>query len=201
MGSHLYVADSGYHHLMVEEVDQDIKESFFNQDADYEFSSTQFRFSLPGQHLTDDYRRHIRGFFQNEPCIYNHAVFGHASRLFDAMKHPPEAFQSNGNKLATAMKQVVSANVQQQQQQQPAPRVRGRRQSLSVGQSDSRIATSITSASSAKSKGKDSSRSRPKYVNEIELPEIEFASENEKRLTYQLVFQTLKCMTFFQWFV
>ena len=189
MSSHLRVADAGYHHLLVEEEIDNFRESFFNTVVDYPLShaNCQFRFSLPGQHTSDDYQRHIRGFFQNEPCIYNHTVFGHAATLFDVMKHPPEAFQSGAAKSSTVVKKVVTVAVQQQQVLRPKF---NRKQSIAGSNLTS---SAVMSTASMKNKS-----SLPAFVpwrtqSEIDLPDIEFTSQNEKRLTYQLVFQTLKC--------
>lgn len=189
MINHLCVADSGYHHLMVEEENGAARESFFNPiDVTLSHTSGQFRFSLPGQHLTDEYRRKISGFFYNEPCIYNHVVVGHAATLFEVMKHPPEAFLPGGKKTLMTVK-PASVAVQ--------PTYRGRhvrRQSIAGS-----LPTSSAVLLTAPTKIRGTSplppplSARPRFTGGIEIPEIEFTSENEKRLTYQLVFQTLKC--------
>lgn len=151
------VSDGGYHQLLPEEEESNTKDSFFNSVADYGFSHSncQFRFCLPGQNTTEEYRRQILGFFKNEPCLYNHQVFGYAAAFFDAMKHPDESF--------------IGGGVNQ-------PRPGGNQAGKSKGRTGRRHSSLI---------GSDGKTTR--------LPDIEFESEKEKRLTYQLVFQTLKC--------
>jgi len=146
--------DAGYQQLLPEDEENSERDSFFNSVVDYGFSHSncQFRFCLPGQNETDEYKRQILGFFKNEPCLYNHHIFGYAAAFFDAMKHPDEAFVAG-----------LGANLYQQTAKSKARA--GRRHSSQVGV-----------------EGRNS-----------RLPEIEFGSEKEKRLTYQLVFQTLKC--------
>jgi len=206
MSSHIYIADSGYHQLLYEDIDDVDKETFFNGNVnDYHFSSTQFRFSLPGQHLTDDYRRHIRGYFQNEPCIYNHEIFSYAARFFEVMKHAPEALQAASKVMAPAA-QTTFKSVAQAQTTRARRAKQSRRNTFtpgnltasqgilsSFGKNTPRVSmltprVSVTSVTSPRS-----STSRQKFSNDLQLPDIEFTSENEKRLTYQLVFQTLKC--------
>jgi len=152
------VSDGGYHQLLPEEEEISEKDSFFNSISDYGFSHSncQFRFCLPGQNESDEYKQQILGFFKNEPCPYNHQIFGYAAAFFDVMKHPDEAFHA-----------ILGTNAQRPDASQTTkPKVRtGRRHSSQIG-NEGRTAR---------------------------LPDIEFASQKEKRLTYQLVFQTLKC--------
>ena len=151
----MFVAnDVGYQQLLPEEEEIDERDSFFNSVAEYGFShsSCQYRFCLPGQNNTDEYKRQILGFFKNEPCLYNHHIFGYAATFFDAMKHPDEAFII-GNLSRPDGNQAAKAKVRS-----------SRRQS-----------------------------NQSANENRNRLPEIEFGSEKEKRLTYQLLFQTLKC--------
>jgi hypothetical protein len=187
MTAHLSIADSGYHQLVIEEEDTGFRESFFNTVVDYPVShaNCQFRFSLPGQSSSDDYQRHISGFFRNEPCIYNHSIFGHAATLFEVMKHPPEAFQPGGSRLMMAVKKAMPPTGPQQ-----APRTKANRKH-SMGITNS----AILSSNSIRMRGDNGALLRLRNSNELELPDIDFASANEKRLTYQLVFQTLKCRT------
>jgi len=88
------VSEAGYHQLLPEEEEKNDRDSFFNSVADYGFSHSncQFRFCLPGQNDSDEYKQQILGFFKNEPCPYNHQIFGYAAAFFDAMKHPDDAF-------------------------------------------------------------------------------------------------------------
>jgi len=69
--------DVGYQQLLPEEEALKEKDSFFNSVSDYGFSHSncQFRFCLPGQNETEEYKRQILGFFKNEPCLYNHQVY------------------------------------------------------------------------------------------------------------------------------
>jgi len=149
------VSDGGYHQLLPEEEETNERDSFFNSVADYGFSHSncQFRFCLPGQNDSDEYKRQILGFFQNEPCLYNHHVFGYAAAFFDAMKHPDQPLGETSAPRADATQTVKSKGRT------------GRRHSSQANV--------------------DARTSR--------LPDVEFSSEKEKRLTYQLVFQTLKC--------
>jgi len=152
----MFVAsDIGYQQLLPEEEEIDERDSFFNSVADYGSShrGCQYRFCLPGQNETDEYKRQILGFFKNEPCLYNHHIFGYSAAFFDAMKHPDEAFIVGNISRPDANNQTTKSKVRT-----------GRRHS-----SQANIDT----------------RNR--------LPETEFGTEKEKRLTYQLVFQTLKC--------
>jgi len=158
----MFVAsDGGYHQLLHEEEEINNRDSFFNSVVDYGFSHSngQFRFCLPGQSDTDEYRRQILGFFKNEPCLYNHHIFGYAAAFFDTMKHPDDpddAFVAGAGANLTARSDVNQTT---------------------------------------KSKGRTGRHSSATGVDgrSTRLPEIEFGSEKEKRLTYQLVFQTLKC--------
>lgn len=154
----MVASDANYHQLLPDEEESSGRDSFFNSVVDYGFSHSncQFRFCLPGQNETDEYKQQILGFFKNEPCLYNHRIFGHAAAFFDAMKHPdddeltgPGANVSKADNNLTARSKVRT----------------GRRYS------------NLT--------GIDGKTAR--------LPEVEFESSKEKRLTYQLVFQTLKC--------
>jgi len=148
--------DVDYQQLLPEEEESGERDSFFNSVADYGFSHSncQFRFCLPGQNDTDEYKREIMGFFKNEPCLYNHQVFGYAATFFGVMKHPDDSFFTGlGASLSRAENQATKSKGGRS----------GRRHSGHVGIDGSR------------------------------LPDIEFGSSKEKRLTYQLVFQTLKC--------
>lgn len=190
------VADTAYQEMMLEDPEFDRKESFFNTSSDYQFSSTQFRFSLPGLHLTDDYRRHIRGYFQNEPCMYNHVVFGYAASFFEIMKHTSESMQPPAAKArGMAVKKTQGATTPARPktfQQRPASR------------KTSLVPDRLPSIGAVRRKGSTSpgSTSRPgsqrhKHSDALDSLQIEFVSQNEKRLTYQLVFQTLKCMALY----
>jgi len=87
-------SDAGYQQLLPEDEELNERDSFFNSVSDYGFSHSncQFRFCLPGQNESEEYKRQILGFFKNEPCLYNHQVFGYAAAFFGVMKHPDEAF-------------------------------------------------------------------------------------------------------------
>jgi len=151
--------DGGYHQLLPDEEQISERDSFFNSVDDYGFShsNARFRFCLPGQNETDDYKQHILGFFKNEPCPYNHHIFGYAAAFFDAMKHPDEAFLAG-----------LSTNTAR----------------LDAGQTTkTKVRTARRHSNNLPGIGGKNPR----------LPEVEFGSEKEKRLTYQLVFQTLKC--------
>lgn len=86
-----------------------------------------------------EYRRHIKEFFHNEPCPYNHEIYQNASAIYHAMRH------------LVMMTQVLSATNRKKKQD------RVTKQDL------------------------------------VESPENLFKTANEKRLSFSLVFQTLKC--------
>ena len=155
----LLANDAGYQQQLLEEEEMGRRESFFNSVVDYGFSHSkcQFRFCLPGHNDTDDYRQQILGFFKNEPCLYNHQIFGYSASFFDVMKHPYETFQSG-----------PAANLL-------------------------RPEANLTSRSKVRTGRRHSSTTSGLDDKNPRLPDIEFGSEKEKRLTYQLVFQTLKC--------
>ena len=70
------VSEAGYHQLLPEEEETNDRDSFFNSVSDrgLSHSNCQFRFCLPGQNDSDEYKQQILGFFKNEPCLYNHQV-------------------------------------------------------------------------------------------------------------------------------
>jgi len=157
----MFVAnDVGTLQTLPEDEEYNEKDSFFNSIVDYglSHSNCQFRFCLPGQNQTEEYKQQILGFFKNEPCLYNHRVFGYAAAFFDAMKHhDDEAFLAG-----------IGANV-------------------------SKLDTSQTIKSKGRTGGRRTSNLSGIDSRIARVPEIEFGTEKEKRLTYQLVFQTLKC--------
>lgn len=88
-----------------------------------------------------EYRRHIKVFFHNEPCPYNHQIYQNSSAIYHAMRHL--VLMTTTQDLST-----------------------------------------------------DSRKKKQDEVTKLDLVEIPgnlFKTANEKRLSYSLVFQTLKC--------
>lgn len=61
--------DVGYHQLLPEDEELSGRDSFFNSMADNNcsHSNSRFRFCLPGQNETEEYKREILGFFKKKP--------------------------------------------------------------------------------------------------------------------------------------
>ena len=121
------------------------KQSFFNTVSD--FDAAPLHFCLPQNQNTTAYKNSIKGFFHNEPCLYNHKIYEHAAIIYEAIKRCP-----SGGGQGVELKSV---------------RRRKKNQSDPLTPKD-----------------------------DFKPPTNTFTSENEKRLSYTLVFQTLKCETF-----
>lgn len=92
--------------------------------------------------LTAEYRQQVKGFFYNEPCLYNHRIYEHATVIYNAMR----------NLLSGVKQEQSTARRRKKKEEQTVER-----------------------------------------KNSYEVPKNVFSSANEKRLSFSLVFQTLKC--------
>lgn len=148
--------------------------TFFNivdqyAQLDSSCSNPPFRYSTPGAMATEAYRKNISGFFRTIPSPYTHRNYQFASIIFNVMKHNVEQFLRRPSR-----KRKHSRQQRRRQIEPSAPNI--------ILQ-----AVMVSAAAADKLKTTDGSR------NEC-LPQINFSSQKEKRLSFTLVFETLKCM-------
>lgn len=164
--------------MMYEEYNPDAvveKRAFFTMIDQYaglggSCSNPPFRYSAPSAMATEAYRKNISVFFRSPPALYTHRNYQFASIIFNVMKHNVEQYSSR-----------PSRNLKQSHHP-------WRKKVEPSGPSIIQQAA-IASAASAAVKLKTNDATS---VDES-LPLIDFSSEKEKRLSFSLVFETLKC--------
>lgn len=127
-------------------------------------STSSFRYCKPEALPTEEYQRTIGVLFVDEPCPYKHRHFKMAASIFDVMKH------------SFKWKDCPTFHGSSETEFSPDPAT----------------TSSPTSENDDDDDGDDNDDDRFQSKSE-ELSEIQFESKTEKRITYYLAFQTLKC--------
>jgi hypothetical protein len=110
---------------------------------------------------TPDYKKHIKGMFHNEPCLYGHRIFSRSAAIYAAVRGlPPPILDDDSSTTTILTPDAVPTQTQASIPETPAGTSRTSRDKATSGRG-----------------GED----------------FEFESRAEKRLSFSLVFQTLKC--------